>query len=192
MSERDNPLTVYLTDQEKTQLKEWADETGKSLSELGRDAVMEYVDHDRYNRVEGQLATILDEVQTVRDTLEENPNAHTQDGVYNSNAQTIPEKARNVVRHIHDKYEMPIKDSDVELAIENITGVGDDRSINKYKDQFRKRGHLFEHPTSPVWTDNEQEWVNWTENAHHNPDVYEVTEGYSISTDQYIELANNE
>jgi hypothetical protein len=190
MSERNNPLTVYLTDEEKATLKKWADETGKSLSELGRDAVMEYTDHDRYDRVEGKLATILDEVQTVRDTLEKNQNAHTQDGLYNPNANTVPEKARNVVHHIQENHDIPIKDGDVELAIENITGVGDSRSINNYKEQFKKRGHLYEHPSGTVWTDDKKQWVGWVEGAYHNPDVYDVTEEYEMSTEEYIELVD--
>lgn len=189
MSERNNPLTVYLTDKEKAQLKKWADETGKSLSELGRDAVMEYIDHDRYDRVEGQLATILDEIEAVRDTLEENPDAHTQTGVYKGN-KSVPEKARAVVHHIITNYDMPLKDDDVEIAIENIAEVGDDRSIDKYKRQFKKRDLLFRHPFQPVWTNDKQQWVSWVEQSQVADQSHEVIEDYQMDMGEYDKLAN--
>ena len=52
MAERDNPVTVYLTDGEKADLEQWADESGKSVSELSRQAIREYTDRDRFERIE--------------------------------------------------------------------------------------------------------------------------------------------
>ena len=189
MSNSDKRLQIYVPEDEYQQLKEWSNETGKSMSQLGREAISEYTDYDRLNRIEQLLAHQQEQLERLSDTLGEMPDTHAQTGVYNGGANTIPEKSRKVAQHIYDNYECPLEDADVELAIENIAGVGDQRSINNYKQQLKKRGLLYEHPTSNVWTDNKERWVSWVEGAYHDPDVYEVTDQYKMSTDEYIELA---
>lgn len=188
MSNRNNRVVTYLTDKEESTLEEWSQRTGKSKSHLVREAVLEYTDHDRYERIEGELAAVHDELQAIKDTLSENGDAHTQTPVNKGN-KTIPEKARAVAQHIYDNYDMPIQHTKVELAIENIALVGDERSIENYTEQFKKRGLLYEHPTSEVWTDDKAQWVSWVEGAYHDPDVYDVTEEYKMDTEEYIELA---
>jgi len=59
MDKRNNPVTVYLTDEEKAQLQRWADESGKSLSDTLREAVLEYTDKDRFARIEDKLDRAL-------------------------------------------------------------------------------------------------------------------------------------
>lgn len=181
MSRRNNQVKTYLTDKENAKLEQWSEKVDKSKSELLRQAVLEYTDRDRVERVESDVQDLHDKVDRVL-SLVNGSHAHTRGN------KSIPEKTREVAQTLYKKHDMPVKDTDVELIIENIAG-GDERTIDQYKKQLKKRELLFEHPNSPVWTDDKQDWVMWTENAYHNPDVHEVTEEYGISITEYSELS---
>lgn len=180
MTSRDNQVITYVTDAEYKQLKEWSEETGKSMSHLLREAVLEYTDNDRTRRIESKVDRILERV----DAPEAGTHTHTNPG-----SKSVPEKARAVADHIYAQYDPPVNDDDVEIAIENIAAVGDDRSIEKYKQQLKKRDLLFEHPYQPVWTDNEREWVEWVENATVQSDVHDIVDEYRMAVDDYIQIA---
>jgi hypothetical protein len=154
MSRENNPLTIYLTDEEKAQLEEWADETGKSLSALGREAILEYTDRDRSRRIEDKLDRVLDTLG------EQDSHTHKAETPMNQASDSL-EKAREMVRRIQSNHDEAVKDEDVVRAIEDIAGV-DDRTIRKYKGIFRKRGLLFEHPgETPLWTTESDLWFEW-------------------------------
>lgn len=184
MSRRDNPVKTYLSDEEDAKLERWATETGKSKSELLRDAVMEYTDLDRYERIENDLGQLDDKVDRIL-SLVDGERTHTSGG---SGTQSVPEKARSIARRIYENHEIPVQSDDVELAIEDIAG-GDERTVRKYKEQLKKRGLLYEHPTSAVWTDDKETYVSWVESAHHNPDIHEVTQEYGMGTTEYTKIA---
>lgn len=184
MSRRDNPVKTYLSDEEEKKLEQWADEVDKSKSELLRDAVMEYTDLDRYERIEHDLNQLTEKVDRVL-TLVDGEHAHTKGS---DRTTSVPEKARTIARRLYKNHEVPVKTKDVELAIEDIAG-GDERTVSKYKDQLKKRGLLYEHPNSPVWTDDQSQYVKWVEGAYHNPDVHEVTQEYGMSTTEYTQHA---
>jgi len=175
---RNNPVTVYLTDDEKAQLKEWAREAGKSVSELSRDAILEFTDKDRFARIEDKLDRVLSEMDGGEHT-------HTVD----SRQKSVPETAREIAKRLYNNHEPPIRDTDVELAIEDLGG-GSDRIVEQYKTQLKKRGLLYKHPAQPVWTDQKKEWVKWNESAKVDVDVHESTEPYRMDSDEYIGLAD--
>lgn len=181
MSRRNNQVKTYLTDKENAKLERWAEKVDKSKSELLRQAVLEYTDRDRVERVESEVRGLHDKMDRVL-SLVDGQHAHTRGN------KSIPEKSREIAQTLYQSHDMPVKDETVELTIENIAG-GDERTVTQYKAQLKKRELLFEHPNSPVWTDDKNEWVKWTENAYHNPDVHEVTEAYGISITEYSELA---
>jgi len=186
VSKRDNVVKTYLDDDEKRQLVEWSDETGKSQAALLRQAVLEYLDHDRTARIEEEVRDLNAKVDDILACVDDGgSHTHTTSG-----PQSVPEKARSVARHIFDRYDLPIKTTDVELAIENIADVGDDRSIDKYKRQLKKRGLLYQHPSGNVWTDEKDQFVRWVEGAYHDPDLHDVTDEYDIGTDEYIKIAD--
>lgn len=184
MADRRNPVTVYLTDSEKQKLETWADEVDASLSHLCREAIREYTDRDRTERVEHEVRDINDKLDRVI-TLLDGEHTHTSGP---DKTTSVPDKARQIARRLYSNHDTPIQTADVDLAIEDIAG-GDDRTVGKYHDQLKKRGLLYEHPNSPVWTDTKSEWVEWVEGAYHNPDVHEVTQEYGMSTTEYTELA---
>jgi len=180
MSERNNRKVTYLTDDEASQLSEWADKSGKSESALLREAVIEYLDNGRGARIEEKL----DKALTL---LEDTEHTHTRD---DGGQKSVPEKAREMVRRIHRNHDTPIKGADIEIAIEDIAG-GDDRTIEKYKGQFKKRGLLYEHPFQPVWTDSQTEFVKWVEGATIT-DVQDAIADYNMNDVEYHEIAERE
>lgn len=184
MPDRDVPVTVYLEPAEKSKLEKWSDKSGKSLSQLCRDAILEYTDRDRTERIESEVRKLDDKLDRVL-TLIDGQHTHTPG---DSEPQSVPEKARSIARRLYENHEMPVNQTDVEIAIEDIAG-GDDRTLEKYLSQLKKRGLLYEHPVSPVWTDEKEEYVTWVESARHNPDVHEVTQEYGMSTTEYTQLA---
>lgn len=185
MTDRDNPVTVYLTDEEKAKLDRWADKSGKSLSHLCRTAILEYTDRDRAERVEHEVREVHDKVDRVLSLIGDE---HTHTRQSDSRTQSVPETAREIARRLYQNHEMPVRGMAVERAIEDLGGA-DDRTVAKYKEQLKKRGLLYEHPTSPVWTDDKAQWVEWTESAYHDVDLHEVTQDYGMSTTEYARLA---
>lgn len=184
MTRRDNQVKTYLTDKENAKLERWAEKVAKSKSELLRDAVLEYTDRDRVERVEHEVREVNDKIDRVL-SLIDGEHTHTRGS---DSTQSVPEKARAIARRLYRNHDVPIQTTDVEFAIEDIAGA-DDRTVEKYKQQLKKRGLLYAHPTSGVWTDDKAQWVEWTEAAYHNADVHEVTQEYGMSTTEYTQLA---
>lgn len=176
MSKRDNRVVTYLTDDEYKQIKEWAENADKPISQLLRQAILEYTDKDRLRRVE-------DKVDRLIELSESSTHTHTP------NANTVPEKARATAQHIYEKHEAPVKHVDVEIAVENIAGVGDERSLETYFEQMKKRGLLYQHPSGTVWTDSKEQYVKWVVGAYHDPDPLDVTDGYRMDSDEFTEIA---
>lgn len=162
MSNRTETLTVYLTPEEKAQLKEWSNETGKSISELGRDAVLEYLDHDRVDRVESELRKLHEKLDRVEGAISDGATHAHKGNMSMSNGPTkVTERAREILRLLQRNYGEVIKNDDVVTTIENVAGA-DDRTIRKYKSVLKRRGLLFAHPgETAVWTTDSDQWLTW-------------------------------
>ena len=155
---RDNPVTTYLSDEEKAQLERWAAETEKSQAHLLREAVLEYLDHDRTARIEAEVREINDTLEHVLEAVSDSDNTHTHGHVPQSPST---ERARKMIRQLQSEQDAVMKATAVELKIENPAGA-DDRTIAKYKTIFRKRGLLFEHPGEPpLWTTDREQFEKW-------------------------------
>jgi hypothetical protein len=187
MANRNNVKKTYLTDAEAAQLSEWADEADKSESHLIREAIMEYLDHDRTARIEEQLDRIESKIDTLPSLGDDDEHTHTS--APGKGSDTV-EKARRIARRLYGNHEPPIKRIDVERAIEDIAGA-DDRTLKKYKGLLKKRGLLYQHPTSSVWTDDREQWIGWVEGATVGGDVHECIQDYPITTDEYADLVES-
>jgi len=181
MTRRDNPVTTYLSNDEKAQLKEWSEETEKSQAHLLREAVLEYLDHDRTARLEDEIRDVNDKLDMIAGQLSENDeNTHK--------ATERVEKARLIYQRVESNHGEVIKNTDLERAIEDIGGATD-RTIQSYKELLKRRGLLYEHPSdSPVWTAERGTWVEWCENKINNDPTAKVTdliEEYDISLEEY-------
>lgn len=163
MTGRDNQVKTYLTDAEYLQIKDWADKTDKSMSELVRQAILEYTDRDRVERLESDMTELHEKIDRVLTLVENDAHTHKDEPPMNQSGTAL-ETARDIIRRLQENHEKIIKNADVERAIEDMAGI-DDRTIRKYKDIFRKRGLLFEHPgESAVWTTDTDEWLEWMNN----------------------------
>jgi len=147
MSNRNNPLTVYLTDKEKAQLKEWADEAGKSQSDLGREAILEYLDYDRLDRIESELSELTDMVEAL---AEQDTRTHKHDTQMKA-SETV-EKTRTIAKRLNRNHSATLDESEINRAIKDIAG-GDHRTIEKYQEELKERQHAYEHPNpdSETW-----------------------------------------
>lgn len=163
MPRRNNRAVTYLSDEEDVQLQEWADDTGKSRSTLLREAVLEYLDHDRASRAEDiarENRDLLEELHA--HVLDDDTHTHKDTGGMKRGSDSL-EKARRMVRRLQENHNEVIKADDVDRVIEDMAGV-DDRTLRKYKDIFRRRGLLFEHPgRPPTWTTSGNQWLGWLE-----------------------------
>jgi predicted DNA-binding protein len=158
VTRRDNPVTTYLSDDEKQQLERWADETEKSQAHLLREAILEYLDHDRAARIEDEVTDISEKLDDVLAQLDSD-DTHTHTAM--SDSLTTARKMIRVVQQDTNNEDGVVKDDDLVQVIENYAGV-DDRTIRKYKDIFRRRGLLFEHPgEAPLWTLQTDTWTEW-------------------------------
>ena len=162
MGSRDKRVKTWVDDETIADLDEFADEAGKSRSEVVRQAIHEYIDRDRFERVETEIAELKDQVDRIETHLSEgDPHAHTNPSLSGGKPATVVQKARAVAENIRKNHDEVVKDDVVEREIGNYAG-GDDRTIRKHKKQLRKRGLLLEHPGKPpLWTSDTEQWMSW-------------------------------
>jgi len=161
MADRDCVKKTYLTESEAKQLSRWAAEVEKSESALLREAVLEYLDHDRAARIEETVREIDSKIDDILAQIDaDTSHTHTPETGMNRGSDTV-ERARQIIRRIQNNHGETIQADAVDRAIEDIAGA-DDRTLRKYKGLFRKRGLLFEHPgTTAVWTSDSDQWLAW-------------------------------
>lgn len=161
MTRRDNPVSTYLSDEEKKRLSEWAEETDKSQAHLLREAILEYLDYDRTARIESKLREMDDKLDRVL-AQSDGDTTHThkdRDAV--TKGSPAVEKLEEMVKTIRSNHAPVVKDAKLKRVIENYAGI-DDRTVRRYKSLMRERGLLLEHPGDPpLWTTDTDQWSNW-------------------------------
>lgn len=165
MSSRNNRKVTYLTDEEAALLSEWADESGKTESALLREAIMEYLDRDRSARIESKVDELLDRIpEGALSESEQSTHTHKPETPMLQQGSKSIEKARRIMQRLQQNNDAPVVKADVvDRAIEDIAGL-DDRTKDKYKDIFKRRGLLFAHPgESEVWTFETDTFLTWLE-----------------------------
>lgn len=185
-----------LTEQEAAQLSRWSDKAGKSESTLLREAILEYLDHDRTARIEDKVDELLARIPEEGAQSEAaTSHTHKAETPMNQTGTKATEKGRRIIQRLQSNHDSPIIQEDaVVRAIEDIAGV-DDRTIRKYKSLFRRRGLLFEHPgDSSVWTTETDKFLSWLRDyarLNGQEAVEEVADGYPVSvyaTNQGIQI----
>lgn len=186
VTDRDNRAVTYLSDIEDRRLREAANDTDKSVSQVVREAIREYTDLDRAARVEDEIRDLDEKMDRVLAHLDEDTahthKEHDRSSSRTTRASSTVEKVRQIHRRLINNHDEVVKNDDVERAIEDIAG-GDGRTVRKYKRQFRKRGLLFEHPGDrPLWTTETDRWGTWVVqygNLNGGRDAVEdVVDGY--------------
>jgi predicted transcriptional regulator len=155
MPRRENQVITYLTDDEYVDLEELADETGDSTSYHVRQAILEYLDYDRWDRVEGRLDRIESQLEDVAGALSDgDTHTHKQ-----TQASETVERTLAIAERIDSNHGPVLDASVVDRAIKDIAGA-DKRTISKYRDELRERNHLYQHPNDDLerWYTDREEW----------------------------------
>ena len=166
----------------REQIDDWDGENPGHVGYHVEKALSEYIDNDRYARVEDKLDRVLAHVSDGGGS-----HTHTTTG----GSGTV-ERAREIYKRVADNHGLVVKDDDLVRAVEDIAGA-DDRTVSKYKGILKRRGLIFEHPAdSPVWTTDRDKWVSWVENHVDNDptlEIHDMIEDYGMTTDRFDELA---
>lgn len=182
MADRDRRVQTYLTEAEHATLKQWSEETGKSMSSLLREAVLEYTDRDRTERIESELKALHEKMDDLQAHLSDDSTHTHKDGRVTKASETV-EKTREIARRIQENHEPVCHVDDVERAIEDIAG-GDDRTLDKYRRKLKRRGLMYEHPTGEAWTYDRDQFFRWCDAAYPD-DVLPDLDAYPISQGEY-------
>jgi len=119
----------------REQIDEWDGENPGHVGYHVEQALQEYIDTDRYARIEDKVDSVLAHVS-------DGGGAHTHT---TTQASETVERARQIYRRLADNHGLVVKDGDVIRAVEDIAGA-DDRTVQKYKEVLKRRSLLFEHP----------------------------------------------
>jgi hypothetical protein len=179
------PWTIRVDEETRARFKEQIDDwDGENPGHYGyhvEQAMKEYMDRDRYARIEDKLDSVL---------------GHVSDGggsrTHTTGASDSVETARDIYRRVADNHGLVVNDDDLTRAIEDHAGA-DPRTVEKYKGILKRRGLIYEHPNdSPVWTTDRDKWVSWVENHVDNDptlSIPDVIDEYGLTTDRFNELA---
>ena len=166
----------------REQINEWDGENAGHVGYHVEKALNEYIDNDRYARIENRLDRVLAHVCG-------DGGAHTHK---TSAASETVEKAREIHKRVANNHGLVLKDDDLVRAVEDLAGA-DPRTIEKYKAILKRRSLIFEHPAdSPVWTTDREKWVSWVENHVDNDPtlaIADVIDEYGMTTDRFNDLA---
>jgi len=165
------------------------DAHGKVRGELGREvenALREYMDHDRYARIEAEQDETNDKLDAVLAALADD-GSHTHTA--SASPQTQTDKAQQIAALIREENNVVFPTDDVEDAIRTIAGASD-RTLRDYKQLLKRDGHVYEHPNSDshVWTIDAERFVMWAESHVDDvPDAHvrDVIDEYPMSLEEY-------
>ena len=166
MSNSEKRLQIYCTEEQYAQLKEWSEESGKSMSELGRAAISEYTDQDRLERIERKIDELHALAENDAHTHKAESGMSDSTGVNATTSKSVT-RMREIVSRLQNEVDNPddiVNEKAVKRSVEDIAG-GDDRTLRKYKAMMKERGLLFENPgeQSPLWTLDVDVWIGWME-----------------------------
>lgn len=162
---------------------------GKVRGEMGREverALIEYMDRDRYARIEEEQQAMNEKLDAALAALAEG-GEHTHTG--SATPQTQTEKAEQIGAILNDSDAKVVPSEDVEEAIREVAGAST-RTLRDYKELLKRKGHAYAHPSSDshVWTVDADVFANWTESHVDDvPDAHlmEILEPYPIGIDEY-------
>lgn len=165
------------------------DAHGSKRGNLGREfenALAEYMDRDRYARIESKVDEVL-----ARLPDEPRGHTHTPSSVDQQASESV-QKVRAIADRVYSNHAPVVRDADVERAIEDIAG-GHKDTIAKYEELLRKRGLLWEHPDehSPVWTTDRKQWAQWVDNYEEgvpSVDLADLVGPYPVDGDEFAEI----
>ena len=169
------------------------EKTGKKRGELGRmyeRACIEYMDNDRYERIEAGQEETHEMLQSVLATLADTDSTHTHTA--DVSPTTVGEKRDLIAAKLNDRDAPVMPERDVIDAIDEVAG-GDDRTVRKYKEKLRQSGEVMDHPSSDstAWTTDAEQFASWAlAEFESRPDasIREILEPYAMDPNEYEDL----
>jgi len=169
------------------------EKTGKKRGELGRmyeRACIEYMDNDRYSRIEQNQSETHEMLQSVLATLADSEGTHTHTA--DVSPTTVPEKRDLIAAKLKDRDAPVMAERVVIEAIDEIAG-GDDRTMRKYKQKLRASGEVMDHPSSDssAWTTDPEQFASWAlAEFESRPDasIRDILEPYAMDPIEYERL----
>lgn len=136
---RDNRAVTYLDDDEASKLKEWSNETGQSQSTLLRKAVQEYLDLDRGDRVERQLAELTDEMEDLRRVVErQQTHTHSPGGLSDTHTATDGGSPTQYTPENVEASEAPPTNANVTRKVDFLVALVRSKDMTQlHEDKFR-------------------------------------------------------
>jgi len=196
MSER-RTFSVKVDEEVADSFREYVhDKKGKIRGELGREvenAMIEYMDHDRYDRIEeGQEAT-HEKLDAIMAALGDADGTHTHTA--DVSPTTVAEKRDIIAAKLRERDAPVMPEREVVAAIEDVAG-GDDRTLAKYQDALRRSGEVFDHPDaeSEAWTTDEEQFASWALAVFESrPDasIRDILEPYAMDPIEYEQLLDD-
>jgi hypothetical protein len=169
---------------------------GRTRGELGREverAMIEYMDHDRYERIEdGQEAT-HEKLDAIMAALGDADDTHTHTA--DVSPTTVAEKRDIIAAQLRDRDAPVMPERDVVAAIEDVAG-GDDRTLKKYMSALRRSGEVYDHPSSDssAWTTDAEQFASWALGEFESrPDasIRDILEPYAMDPNEYEQLLDD-
>lgn len=196
MSER-VAFSVKVDDEVADKFRGYVKETkGKIRGELGREvenALIEYMDNDRYDRIESKQDETHDKLDRLLAALGDDGDTHTHTA--DVSPTTVSEK-RDVIAARLKQHDTPVLSERVVIeAIEEVGG-GDERTVRKYKDALRRSGEVFDHPSSDssAWTTDPEQFATWALAEYESrPDasIADILEPYAMDPNEYERILDD-
>jgi len=172
------------------------DKKGKLRGELGREvenAMREYMDNDRYERVEANQEETHEMLNAVLATLGDADDTRTHTG--DVTPTTVTEKRDIIAAKLRERDAPVMPARDVVDAIEDVAG-GDDRTVRKYQDALRRSGEVYDHPSSDssAWTTDAEQFASWALGEFESrPDasIRDILEPYAMDPNEYERLLDD-
>lgn len=154
------PLNVRVDEEVRDAFREFThDKRGKIRGEMGRlveNAMVEYMDEDRYTRIEEGQTELLDLLRD--EVLPRLPDEelHTHTKHFADLEDLEPQVRKGVAATLDSLPEGEVLPSDVKQAVYSA-GRTDDRTVRKYREILEARGILLPDPRRP---EREDAWIH--------------------------------
>lgn len=169
---------------------------GRTRGELGREverAMIEYMDNDRYERIEDGQDETHEKLDAIMAALGNADGSHTHTA--DVSPTTVSEKRDIIAAKLRERDAPVMPEREVVAAIEDVAG-GDDRTLAKYQDALRRSGEVYDHPDaeSEAWTTDEEQFASWALAVYESrPDasIRDILEPYAMDPNEYERLLDD-
>jgi len=172
------PIDAELKEQFVQDVKDRRGSAYGHLREQTERALREYLNASRGGDTHDRLTRIENELETLREALEESESSGRTDSV----SKTTERRIGDIMTDIQDRADelgtSRVRENDVEAAIERNAGTSY-KTISRYKDLLTNQRKLFPHPTNDdVFFTKPQSFIAFVENTAETELANDIAETY--------------